>query len=320
MVSSDGSNDANIMKRRSQGYGNLSEIFSMIQSVSLGYHYVKIGLIFRETHLLSKLLLNAESWHRLLKYQIDKLEEVDNAFFHELFNAHSKTCKEVYLIESGKVPVRFLISVRRIMYWWNIIHVKNTDILPRVYSVQKVSTIQGDWVKLLETDKKLFKITLSDEEMQKVSKFKIKNYLKKASQELTLQYIEGLKEKHSKTQQYDTSRLSLAQYLVDSRFTKSERELLFKLRSRTVEVKNNFQNANPQSLLCDLCNLFTCTQEHVVSCPVLTPHCKIVNIKSVNVNHSHIYGNVDQQLAYIKIYSQFWDSRKLLIEVDAENS
>ena len=154
--------------------------------------------------------------------------------------------------------------------------------------------------------------------MQKVSKFKIQNYLKKASQELTLQYIEGLKEKHSKTQQYDTSILSLAQYLVDSRFTKSERELLFKLRSRTVEVKNNFQNANPQSLLCDLCNLFTCTQEHVLSCPVLTPHCKIVNTKSVN--HSHIYGNVDQQLVYIKIYSQFWDSRKLLIEVDAENS
>ena len=103
MVSSDGSNDANIMKRKSQGYGNLSDIFSMIQSVSLGYHYIKIGLIFRETHLLSKLLLNSESWHKLHKYQIDKLEEVDNAFFHELFTAHSKTCTEVYLIESGKI-------------------------------------------------------------------------------------------------------------------------------------------------------------------------------------------------------------------------
>ena len=36
MVSSDGSNDANIQNRRSQGFGGMSEIFSMIQSTSLG--------------------------------------------------------------------------------------------------------------------------------------------------------------------------------------------------------------------------------------------------------------------------------------------
>ena len=161
----------------------------------------------------------------------------------------------------------------------------------------------------------MLKITLSDEEIKKVSKFKIQNYLKKASQEITLEYIEGLKQKHSKTQEYDTSRLTIAPYLVDSRFTKSEQELLFKLRSRTVEVKYNFQNGNPGSLLCDLCNLFTCTQEHVLSCPVLTPHCRIVNTKTVN--HSHIYGNVDQQLVFIKIYKQFWESRKLMVEVDS---
>ena len=76
---------------------------------------------------------------------------------------------------------------------------------------------------------------------------------------MTLEYVEGLKQKHSKTQNYDTFRLSTSPYLNDSRFTKTERELLFKLRSRTIQVKYNFQNANLQNMLCELCNLFTCT-------------------------------------------------------------
>ena len=284
----------------------------MIQAISLGYHYVKIGLIFRESHLLSKLLLNSESWHRLMKYQIDKLEEVDFAFFQQLFNAHSKTAKEIFIIESGKIPVRFLISIRRIMYWWTILHM-----LYKIYSVQKMSAIQGDWIKLLQVDKALFKITLSDEEMEKLSKYKIQSYLKKLSCEMTIEYIEKLKQKHTKTQHYDTSNLSTATYLVDSRFSKCERELLFKLRSRTVQVKYNFQSGNIENLLCDLCNLFTCTQEHVLSCPVLTAQCKMVNTKTVE--HSFIHGNVDQQLLYTRIYSKFWDARKSLIEVEAPN-
>ena len=308
IVSSDGSNDRNIMNRRSQGFGSISTIFSMLQALSFGYHYVKIGLILRESHLLSKLLLSCESWHRLFSYQIDKLEEIDLAFFHQLFNSHSKTSKEIYIIESGKVPIRYLISMRRIMYWWHILHVKKSDMLFRVYSVQKISPVQGDWVKMLEGDNKLFKIKLSDDEMEAISKYKIQNYLKKRVREVTLEYVEGLKQKHSKTQNFDTSRLSTSPYLNDSRFTKTERELLFKLRSRTIQVKYNFQNANLQNMLCELCNLFTCTQEHVLTCPVLTQHCTIVN--TMSVEHNFIYGNVDQQLMYTRIYSQFWDARK----------
>ena len=77
IVSCDGSSDRNIMNRRRQGFGSISTIFSNILH---GYHYVKIGLIPRESHLLSKLLLSCESWHRLFIYQIDKLEEIDLAF------------------------------------------------------------------------------------------------------------------------------------------------------------------------------------------------------------------------------------------------
>ena len=109
--------------------------------------------------------MSCESWHKLYKHQIEALEDVDNSFFCQLFNSHTKTCKEVYLIESGKVPIRVLLSMRRIMFWWHILHVKKSDMLFQVYNVQTISSIPGDWVRLLEVDKEWFKITLSDEEI-----------------------------------------------------------------------------------------------------------------------------------------------------------
>ena len=129
--------------------------------------------------------------------------------------------------------------------------------------------------------------------------------------------MEELRQKHREPQNYDTSRLSTSPYLNDSRFTKTERELLFKLRSRTVQVKHNFQNANLQNMLCELCHLFTCPQEHVLSCPVLTQQCTLVN--TISVEHNFIYGNVDQQLMYTKIYNQFWDARKLILDLKAQD-
>ena len=272
VISADGSNDENIKKRRSQGIGAMAQIFSILSEISLGYHYVEIGLILRESILLSKLLLSCESWYKLHKYQIEKLEEIDNSFFHRLFNSHSKTSKEIYLIESGKIPIRIIISMRRIMYWWHILHAKQTDMLVKVYNVQKVSHVQGDWIRLLEQDKKMFKINLSDEEVSGMSRYKIKNVVKKRGQELTLNYIEGLKKKHSKTEHFETSTLKTAQYLTDNSFTKSQRELLFKLRSKTVQVKANFRNGNILNMVCEICQLFTCTQEHVLQSPVY--HCE----------------------------------------------
>ena len=71
LISSNGSNDINISRRRSQGIGAISQIFSILNEISLGYHYIEIGLILRESVLLSKMTLRSEAWHKVHKYQIE---------------------------------------------------------------------------------------------------------------------------------------------------------------------------------------------------------------------------------------------------------
>ena len=117
VISNTGSNDANVSRRKSIGVGALSTIFAILHEVSLGYQYIEIGLILRETMLLSKMLLSVESWHRVFMYQIEKIEEVDRMFYKQLFNSHSKTAIEFYYSESATIPVRIKISVRRLIYW-----------------------------------------------------------------------------------------------------------------------------------------------------------------------------------------------------------
>ena len=192
-----------------------------------------------------------------------------------------------------------------------------SELISRVYSAQKLSAVTGDWVKLLETDKEEFNINLTDEEVCKLSEMKFKNYLKKKSVELTIQYLQKLKRKHSKSEHLDVSDLAISEYLIDDRFTKSERELLFKLRSRTVSVKDNFKNAYLNNdMLCELCKLFTCTQSHPLQCPRINS--RIIVDKQLNVSDKFIFGTVDEQLLYVRIYQQFWDIREQMISEQKE--
>jgi hypothetical protein len=309
IVSYNGSNDANVARRVSLGMGALSQIFAVLNEISLGYQFIEIGLILRDSILLSKMLLSAESWHKLFKYQIEKFEEVDKTFFRKLFNSHSKTGLEFYFSETGTVPVDIRISMRRLSYWWHVLNVDKSEMIFRVYAAQKLSPVSGDWIHLLETDKRKFQIEMSDSEVSAISKQKFKNYIKKKAEELTIQFLAKLAMKHSKSDQLDVEDLSISPYLTDCRFSKEERELLFKLRSKTVDVKQNFPNAYLNNdMLCDLCKLFTCTQSHPLQCPKLS--CKLVIDGQLQLSDTWIYGPVEQQLLYIKIYTQFWKLRE----------
>ena len=101
----------------------------VLVQVSLGHQYIDIGLVLSESILLSKMLLGAESWHKLFLYQISKLEEVDIMFFRQLFNCHSKTAIEFYYSESASIPIWINVSAKRLMYWWHILHVDKSELI-----------------------------------------------------------------------------------------------------------------------------------------------------------------------------------------------
>ena len=203
--------------------------------------------------------------------------------------------------------------MRRLLYWWNILHVDESEMIYKVYRAQKLSPVFGDWIQLLDKDKQQFGILVTDEDIQSISLFKFKQFIKKKGKELMVEYLLSLQQKHSKSRDLDVENLEMSPYLCDPRFNKKEREILFKLRSRTIQTKENFQNAYlNNNMLCELCKLFPCTQFHPLQCPSLMT--RIMVDENVKISEKHVYGSVDQQLLFVKIYTQFWDLRQDIMQ------
>ena len=64
------------------------------------------------------------------------------------------------------------------MYLWHILSRDKTELIREVYETQKISSNAGDWIRLVEADKSELNITMSDEEIQGVSKDMFKTVVK----------------------------------------------------------------------------------------------------------------------------------------------
>ena len=107
-LSSNGKNDKIIDNTCNKGIGTSSQVHALLKEISLGQYYVYIGLLLRDTNVISAMLFSAESWYGVTKNQIEKIEDVDVCFLKKLFKAHSKTAKESYYLETGKIPPRLV--------------------------------------------------------------------------------------------------------------------------------------------------------------------------------------------------------------------
>ena len=103
-----GSLDANIEKRRQKGIGICSQISGMINGLSLGHYYFKIAFLFRDSMLLNGILTNLEVWHPISNNQIEILEKVDAYFIRKTLKGHSKTPKESLYLETGLLPIKYV--------------------------------------------------------------------------------------------------------------------------------------------------------------------------------------------------------------------
>ena len=103
----------------------------------------------------------------------------------------------------------------------------------------------------------------------------------------------------------------MAAYLKDPSLTSVEKKLLFILRSKTLDVKQNFQGQN-QNPWCSSCGLFPETQKHLLQCPQIVPKLSYLYGKTSTLNENFVYGNIVQQKMMVKIYTDILEIRENL--------
>ena len=132
------------------------------------------------------------------------------------------------------------------MYLHHILSREESELIHRIYKTQITSNSRGDWVRLVQSDKLELNITLTDEEIQGVSKNVFRNYVKEKAIMKHLKNLSESKKKHSKSENMRSDKFTQAEYIKDISLNTSEKQLLFRLRSKTLEVKKNFTWSSQQ--------------------------------------------------------------------------
>ena len=173
--------------------------------------------------------------------------------------------------------------------------------------------MKGDWVNLIEDDLDCLSINLKENEIQKMNKNKFKKYVKGKVKSRALKYLNQIKEKHSKVKDIKYNKLEIQQYMTDSRFTSNNIELLFKLRTRMVQVKANFKTGL-DSLICDLCKVEEEeeNQSHLLNCEVLLNQCESL-YNDESVEYDDIFADKESQLKAVKLFEKVLEVRDNLL-------
>ena len=120
IVNSSGPCHTTVNERYGKGFGIANEIISIIDEIPLGYHRIPTGLKLREAMFCNGILYNSEVWHGMKEYDIEELEKVDEYLLRGIMKAHSKTSRAALYLESGCVPLRYILKKRHILYCPNL--------------------------------------------------------------------------------------------------------------------------------------------------------------------------------------------------------
>ena len=112
---SSGKIKATIDDRTAKGYGIVSDILAILDEIPLGTYRLDIGLKLRQAKFINGILFNSEGWHGITDDDVRVLEKVDEALIRALIKGHAKVPIEFLYMETGCVPIRHILSSRRML-------------------------------------------------------------------------------------------------------------------------------------------------------------------------------------------------------------
>ena len=307
-----GSLKPNIARRLSRGWGRISEILAIIKEAPLGRRRIQAGLLLRKSLLLNGTLFNSEAWHDLKNSQVEALAKVDEALLRGLTASHAKIPIPALYLETGQVPVRYILACRRILYLQTILHRSDEELIKKVYLAQRADTTEGDFCQLVDADMDLLNLQLTDVQIGSLSSWELKKLVKLKANQAAFQYLIEVKETKSKMSNITyLSSFTAQDYMLN--MTREQASLMLALRTRTLRgIRTDFGDMYPSKE----CPLPGCqdvdTIPHLLTCPVLQA---AVLGEETPVHYEDVFSNSQEtQNSAILRFSQLVKARTGLLE------
>ena len=259
-------------KRWEKAQGYSATCRAMSTEISLGYQIYSTAKLLHQSIFINGTLTNMETWPNFTSSRIEMFERVEQAFLRKILQAHSKTPIECLYLELGLIPLRFHLMKRRIMHLSTIIQRPYNEITKQVILCQKEYMYEGEVYTQTKKDMNYLSIT---DGMLEENTDKLQTILTNNSKAKAFEFLIEKAKTHSKVNHNIYKDIEGCKHYNDPRFTPDLANNLFKFRTRTYLVKNNFRNNyRNTNILCPLCEKSDDTQEHLFSCKSINQQCK----------------------------------------------
>ena len=321
IVDCTGSIKATVQERISRGWGIISEIKAILSEIPLGKYKLEMGLKLRQAMLINGTLFNSEAWHSVSTEDIRGLEKVDEALLRYLLDCHAKVPLEFLYLESGSIPIRHILSSRRINYLQTILKRDPEELIRRIYEAQVLKPCDGDFADLVKKDLQSIGVPLDTEKIRNTGRQQFKTYIKQKVSLTAFRYLKNLQSGHSKIREIQYTKLNIQPYLLSQLFINNESKVLAALRSRTHEsFKSNFRNLYGGNTECPL----KCwengeipkqdTQQHILECSDIHKDFLCTDIVNGSIQYSDILGSDTQkQKELIVLYGRLLTRKENLL-------
>ena len=198
-------------------------------------------------------LFNSEVWQGLNTADITMLDTVDHKVMNVICAGHAKTASEFYYLETGTIPLKYLIASRRILYLKNILSRSDEELIKRVYTAQRDNPTQGDFVELVRKDLEDIDELFDEEAICSQDNSLFKKCLKKKIKQVAFRDLKEIQSSHSKVKNITYDNFIIQPYITSSIFTNEMTEILFNMRScMTKTFKSNFSSFYKENMKCSL--------------------------------------------------------------------
>ena len=266
IISSDGKHTKNILSRRSKGIGIINEIVGVLNSLILGPYHFWIARILRQAMLISVLLFNAETWLRLTKENVKKLESIDLMLLRKLLKTPTSTPKPALYLETGSIPIKYILKSKRIMYLHHILTRSDDALIKRVFLAQLHDTGKGDWCSVVREDLNTLGLEhLTFEEISEKSKESMRTLINDQVKLKAFLELEQEKLKLNKIAELSYTKLEMQSYFSDNQLPTRLKQLAFRWRTKMIKVGWNYGNKHK----CPICQIGDDTQNHLFQCKEL---------------------------------------------------
>ena len=143
---------------------------TLLVEIMAGKEYFIIGILLRNSCLVSSMVFNCEAWYGLSIKQIKLLEKEAEKLMRKICDCPSKTPIDLLYLELGLLPLRFIIQSRRLSFLKYILNQEEKSLIKQVFKEQTRNPLKSDRVKVVEKDLRKLKIELTKEEITCMSK------------------------------------------------------------------------------------------------------------------------------------------------------